>query len=101
MTLRITKVVTDVDMRGVHKLRKQWHGLKTAKEACLLLNRSRTIARVIDYAKGVHTFYAEKGRVFDEKAIAEAIRAFGGLRVTVAKNQAEKVVPPVELEEAA
>lgn len=73
----VTKVVTEVDMRGVHKVRHRY----ATKGLTLLLNRAGTIARFIVPAgnanAGVWTYYAPKGHRWDELAIKAAVSQMG------------------------
>lgn len=79
--VRITRVRTGIDMRGVHPLRAKVR--PKLGDAHLFLNKRLTIARVVsapnaDGFQVVTTIYAPKGRVFDFDAIQAAV---GTLRV--------------------
>lgn len=61
--IKVTKVVTEHDMRGIHKPRATVRC--RAGEAWLFVNRARTIARLVDTTHSIHSYYAPKGEVFD------------------------------------
>lgn len=87
LAISITKVHTNVDMRGVHKLRTKV--TCQVGEAWLFINKSATIARLVDSVHGVHTYYAPKGEAFDLAAISTALNAMRlTLEVPNAKQRA-------------
>lgn len=72
--IKVTKVVTEHDMRGVHKSRALVHC--RAGEAWLFVNRARTIARLVDVTHSIHGYYAPKGEVFDLPKLQAMVAAF-------------------------
>jgi len=70
MSVRITKIIENQDMRGIHKLRSR----KVKKGECLIaFNNNRTIGRIIDCAGGVHTYYTEPGLTFDLDSLRDMV----------------------------
>ena len=74
-TVKVTKLVPDTDMRGVHKLRAKVSC--NHQEAWLFLNRKLTIARLIDSVGGVHTYYAPKDKQFDHQRLYSMVAVMG------------------------
>src|SRR3990172_13173487 len=74
-TVRVTKLVPNTDMRGVHKLRAKVSC--NSQEAWLFLNRKLTIARLIDSVGGVHTYYAPKDKQFDHQRLYGMVAVMG------------------------
>lgn len=72
--VRITSIIQDQDMRGVHKLRRRHKNLK-AGSCFIAFNRSQTMARIIDWKGGVHTYYCEGGHIFDMDSLAVLVKA--------------------------
>jgi len=98
-TVRITDLITDVDMRPTKSLVTGNHrvfGKLGRGQIALLVNRSCTIARFIDSQKTLHTIYAEKGQVFDMATIEAMVQkrtlAIGVRVVKNAKIKAKHVV---------
>jgi hypothetical protein len=67
-TVYITRIVTDWDMRSVHNLPPGQRGLY-GSQVILCLNSRMTIARLVDSAAGIHTYYAPDREQFDLRAI--------------------------------
>lgn len=88
--LIVTRLVLGEDMRILHK-RRQFVRVGARNEVVLMLNRSRTIARVFDSAKGVHLFYADQGLQFDAEEIVRRIEAFGGLTLSLTEDMVGKI----------
>ncbi len=73
--LRIDVIVERWDMRGVHKLRKDRRALALKSGTCLVaFNKALTIGRIIDYAGGIHTYYAEPKEIFDTTSLSELLQ---------------------------
>ncbi|MGB5812043.1 MAG: hypothetical protein WBG86_16020 [Polyangiales bacterium] len=72
--LRVTKIVEEWNMNCVHKLRED-KGSRTLKKGdCLVaFNKKQTIGRIIDFAGGVHTYYARKKEVFDIQSLSALV----------------------------
>jgi len=89
-TVRVTKVILDVDMRKCKWLVFGKHGYLQRLgrgQVVLLLNRACTIARFVDCERTIHTMYADEGEAFDtatiEKMVQERTLAIG---VEVVRN---------------
>ena len=41
----------------------------------IAFNKRQTIGRIIDWEGGVHTYYAEKGEMFDLDSLRELVKA--------------------------
>lgn len=86
--LKVTRVSTNQDMRGVHKMRFK---VRVAPgEAHLFLNRKGTIARLIDTTQSVHSYYAPKGDEFNMDLLKEMVAGLRLLLVT-GKTQEKKI----------
>lgn len=72
--IKVTKVVTEHDMRGIHKSRTAVRC--GAGEAWLYINKARTIARLVDTTHSIHGYYAPKGEVFDLPKLQAMVAAF-------------------------
>ena len=42
---------------------------------CLFVNAAGTIARMVDAARGIHTWYADQGEVFDTEHIQQLVNS--------------------------
>lgn len=84
MNIHVVAIRTNFDLRGVHKSRIHFGSkCKLAVEVVMLVNRARSMFRLIDYHSNVHTFYLEKGNVLDVGAMKSAVAAFGGLNLVI------------------
>ena len=89
MKLRVTKLLTDWDMRERHKLREGRASNKLSKGECVVaFNRSRTQARMIDSAGGIHDYYTDPGDEFDLGMLGEMMKA--GIFVEFAVGRSER-----------
>jgi hypothetical protein len=87
--VRITKIIENQDMRGVHKLRKRMRTLK--KGECLVaFNKSKNIARIIDHLGGVHTYYTEQGVVFNMDSLRDLVYDSFYIDITVGATVRKK-----------
>ncbi len=82
-------------MRGVHKLRKHRKAKKLKSGDCIVaFNKASTMARIIDWKGGVHTYYAEPRQVFDLDALKRLVGSGFGVvlepGITV-RRQAEEL----------
>ena len=72
--VKVMKIVQDQDMRGVHKFRNKYKRLDPG--SCIIgFNRAQTMARIIDWKGGVHTYYCEKGHIFDLDTLQVMVRS--------------------------
>jgi hypothetical protein len=80
-TVTIRRIRKNVDMRGVHRMRK-WirHG---KGEVLLAFNRRCTIARIVDANRDVYTFYANKGEQFSVEIIANRLADAGTIQLSL------------------
>lgn len=62
--VQVSKLTLNQDMRGIHKLREK-HKHLTNGSCLIAFNTAQTIARIIDWKGGVHTYYCEDGHIFD------------------------------------
>ncbi len=69
-TVYIAGIVTDWDMRPVHTLPPGQRYLNDS-EVILCLNTRLTIARFVDSASAIHTYYAPDGEQFNLDAIED------------------------------
>jgi hypothetical protein len=76
-TIRVTKVILDVDMRKCRWLVfGDHHSLKglARGQVVLLLNRACTMARFVDCERTIHTMYCDEGESFDVPTIETMVR---------------------------
>lgn len=90
-TLRVVRVIKDVDLRKIHKGRLRYSRNIYAGEAVLLLNRVRDKCRLIDCMGGVHNYYSDDGYVFDAALLQEYVAAFR-LRVILSGQKVVAVI---------
>jgi hypothetical protein len=72
--VKVVHIIRDWNMCSVHKLRlhKKSKALKTG--SCVVaFNKSQTIGRIVDWKGGVHTYYAETGRMFDLDTLGDMV----------------------------
>lgn len=74
--VRIDDIVEKWDMRGVHKLRERVALRKLKQGSCIVaFNKAQSIARIVDWKGGVHTFYCEKNEFFDLTSLKAFVKA--------------------------
>ncbi len=88
IAILIRTVTIDVDLRGVHEMRKRVR--VGAGEGALFLNKRRTMVRIVDAAQAIHQYYAPNGHVFDVKMLNEMCGAMR-LRVLVTPYQTRAI----------
>jgi hypothetical protein len=85
-TVFIKGVIQNYDCRRIHRLR----GLRAARqlaqmEVLLALNRERKLARIVDSAGAIHSYYAPKGTRYDVKRLQEIATDALGLQLEMAR----------------
>jgi hypothetical protein len=76
-TIRVTQLITDVDMRPTRALidgRLRLFSKLSRGQIALLVNRACTMARFIDCEKTIHTMYAGAGEKFDLATIENMVK---------------------------
>ena len=86
--VRVVRLVTCADLRKIHAWRRGVGRLKSG-EAVLYINRSQTMARLIDSARAVHTYYAPDGMEFDIGLLQKHVAALS-LELTLSHNDAKR-----------
>ena len=72
--VEVFKVVLDTDMRRTKSLAYDYPNLyenMMDKEVVVFLNRSGTMCRIVDNAKGIHTYYTVGKARFDMETMVE------------------------------
>lgn len=82
-TIEVVSIITETDMRGVHKVRASVRC--KAGEGRLFINKRLTIARLIDAARAVHTYYAPMDEKFNVALLQGMMLAFR-LRLSLPSN---------------
>ena len=82
MTVTITRILTDCDLRRVHKPRHHHSAHLRHHQAVLLINRDKTRARIIDSVGACHNYYAPTGEQFDVDAVRKLMREGLGIETT-------------------
>lgn len=90
--VRVDRVILDTDMRRTKSLAYDYpHIYRNMRRGhvIMFLNRTGKMARFIDCAKGIHTFYADKGETFRVDTIVDLCNARLleiGLKVTTGRR---------------
>ena len=98
-TIRIKRVLADVDMRAYRVLRSKAIMYLTPREGWLLFNKANTIARLLDSQGGVHTYYSPKGEVFDTTLLEGMVGK--GLAITLSGHTTSSTKAPRTWQRAA
>ncbi len=72
VTVTITKLVLETDMRKIHVYRRHKRGLRNG-QGVLLMNVARTMVRIITASGGFYQDYAPKDEIFDVPTIQKQI----------------------------
>lgn len=81
--MRWLKVYENHDMRKRHQLRESLAARRLKPGQCIIaINRSRTIARIIDAAGGVHEYYEAAGLKIDLPRLQAMVREGWGITLT-------------------
>lgn len=73
--IRVAEIIEKWDMRSVHKLRNHNKSKSLNALSCVVaFNKAQSIARIIDWKGGVHTYYAAKDQVFDLVTLRELVK---------------------------
>lgn len=74
--VKIEDIITGWDMRKVHALRTHKLTKRLRQGSCIVaFNNKQSMARIIDWAGGVHSYYAAQGEVFDLDSLRELVNA--------------------------
>lgn len=72
--IKVVDIIGEWDMRKMHPLRFHRKTKNLRQGSCVIaFNRKQSMARIIDWAGGVHTYYAEKGEIFDMESLRELV----------------------------
>jgi hypothetical protein len=93
--IRITSIIDNWSMNRIHALRDRDSAVALRRgEALVAFNRKGTIARIIDCAGAVHTYYAEPKTVFDIQTLSDMVERGFWIELTVgakARKTAKKL----------
>ena len=82
--VKVYKLILNQDMGGIHKLRSKHRQLPQG--SCLIaFNNSQTMARIIDWRGGVHTYYANEREIFDLDTLTVLVKAVFYIELTPGK----------------
>lgn len=64
-----------VDMRMLHEFRESDRAKKLSPGECIVgFNYNGSMARIVDYELGVHTYYADEGEKFSPELLRDRVR---------------------------
>ena len=85
MTLTVTRLMFNQDLRSIHKIRSR---VRCKQGECwLFINGAETMARIVDHRQSVHCYWAPEGHKIDVGLLTDLVSA---LRLELRIGQSAK-----------